>query len=283
MLAFCIAAAGPAGASDHKAKPVKEGILLAAFGTTVPEAQPALDQMEARVKAAFPGLPVRWAYTSSIVRHKLAGQGKYYDSPEVALAKMADEGFTKIGVMSLHTIPGEEFEELAETAKAASMFSSHPWIMLSDPMLLSAEDMAKAVDAIMAVIPKNRKADEAVVLMGHGTPHPANVYYMGLQYLLSQKAPGLFVGTVEGSPTLDDVRAALKAGGYKTVVLMPFMSVAGDHARNDMAGPEDDSWKSILTKDGYKCKAVLKGTAEYDEFGALWVDHLKKAMARTHP
>ncbi|MFH1136551.1 MAG: sirohydrochlorin cobaltochelatase [Pseudomonadota bacterium] len=284
LAALGLAWTGPAGASDHKDKPRREGILLAAFGTTVPEAQKAMDKMEARVKAAFPGLPVRWAYTSKIVRDKLAAQGHVFDSPEVALARMADEGFTKIGVMSLHTIPGEEYTELARTVRAASDFSERPRVVISDPLLHDAEDMDKALAAILAVIPKERQPSEAVVLMGHGTPHPANVYYMGLQYLLSKKAPGVFVGTVEGSPTLRDVQAELKAGGFKTVWLMPFMSVAGDHALNDMAGAEDDSWKSILTKAGHDCRPVLKGTAEYDEFGDLWVEHLKRAMAdRKHP
>ena len=89
----------------------------------------------------------------------------------------------------------------------------------------------------------------------------------------------MFVGTVEGAPEIGDVKAMLQAKKIKTAYLMPFMSVAGDHARNDMAGDEDDSWKSILTAAGINCVPVLKGTAEYNGIVDIWVDHLKVLMA----
>jgi sirohydrochlorin cobaltochelatase len=97
-------------------------------------------------------------------------------------------------------------------------------------------------------------------------------------YHFQQKDPNIFVGTVEGTPSIDDAKAFLLENRFKTAYLIPFMSVAGDHARNDMAGPEADSWKSILTKAGIQCKTVLKGSAEYDDIVAVWVDHLDTAF-----
>ena len=115
--------------------------------------------------------------------------------------------------------------------------------------------------------------------MGHGTPHPSNAFYAALMYHFQQKDPNIFVGTVEGFPEIDDIKAMLIKKKIKKVYLMPFMSVAGDHARNDMAGDEEDSWKSVLTAAGIECVPILKGTAEYDEIIAIWVDHLKIVMA----
>jgi len=90
--------------------------------------------------------------------------------------------------------------------------------------------------------------------------------------------PNIFVGTVEGSPEIGDIKALLEQKKIKSAYLIPFMSVAGDHARNDMSGDDDDSWKSILTKSGINCRVVLKGTAEYDNMVAIWIKHLGQAM-----
>ena len=129
-----------------------------------------------------------------------------------------------------------------------------------------------------ANIPKERKKNEAVVLMGHGTHHPSNAFYAALMFQVRLKDPNVFIGTVEGYPELDTIQMLLKKNGIKKLYLMPFMSGAGDHAKNDMAGDEEDSWKSILTKAGYQCVPILKGTAEFDNFVQIWVDHLDGAL-----
>jgi sirohydrochlorin cobaltochelatase len=134
--------------------------------------------------------------------------------------------------------------------------------------------MERAVDAILATIPKERKKDEAVVLMGHGSHHPSNAFYAALMFQVQLKDPNVFIGNVEGFPELDTIQDLLIAKKIKKAYLMPFMSVAGDHAKNDMASDEEDSWKSVLTKAGFECVPILKGTAEYDEFVDIWVDHV---------
>jgi sirohydrochlorin cobaltochelatase len=131
---------------------------------------------------------------------------------------------------------------------------------------------------MVKIIPKERSKKDAVVFMGHGTYHPANVYYAALNYHLQKLDPNVFVGTVEGWPKIDEIKSDLKKKRTKKAYLMPFMTVAGDHARNDMAGPEENSWKSILEKEGIKCVPVLKGTAEFREFVDIWVDHLRTAF-----
>jgi len=257
-----------------EAAPKKVGILLVAFGSSEASAQVSFDNIDRKVKEAYPGIPVRWAYTSHIIRNKLAQQGKMLDSPEVALAKMRDENFTHVAVASLHTIPGAEYHDLRRTVGAFKMMGGFERVILAYPLMATQEDMVRVVNAILATIPKERKKDEAVVLMGHGTHHPSNAFYAALMFQLQLRDPNIFVGTVEGYPDLGLIQELLRKKKIKKLYLMPFMSVAGDHAKNDMAGDEDDSWKSVLTKAGFECVPVLKGTAEYDEFAGIWVAHV---------
>ena len=267
-------------ASGHgKQHPKKTGILLVAFGSSVKSAQVSFQNIDRQVKKAFPNIPVRWAYTSRIIRKKLAQQGKHLDSVAVALAKMMDEGFTHVAIQSLHTIRGEEYDDMVQTARAfTTMAEGFTRIFIGEPLLSREKDLQAAAAAVLENIPEDRKPNEAVILMGHGTPHPANAFYAAFMYQLQQKDPNIFVGTVEGWPSIEEVVEWLKSKHIKKAYLMPFMSVAGDHAKNDMAGEEPDSWKSIITKSGVKCIPILKGTAEFDNMVAIWLEHLKIAM-----
>ena len=267
--------------AHEKSRLVKKGILLVAFGTSVPEARKAYDNIERMVKAAFPDVPVRWAYTSSMIRSKLARQGQPLDSMEMALAKMMEERFTHVAVQSLHVIAGWEFHELQRNAEAfGAMAGGFERITVGGPLLASQEDFTKVTDALLKNLPPARKPGEAVVYMGHGTSHPSNASYPALMYYLQRKDPVVFMGTVEESPTIEEIKQMLSVRKVKTAYLMPFMAVAGDHAANDMSGEDETSWKSILTRSGIKCIPMLKGSAEFDDITAIWVDHLKAAVYR---
>jgi sirohydrochlorin cobaltochelatase len=268
------AANGFASSGHGEKAPKKVGILLVTFGSSEESAQVSFENIDQKVKAKYPNIPVRWAYTSTIIRDKLAKQGKMLDSPEVALAKMQDEKFTHVALQSLHTIGGEEYHDLRRTVGAFKMMGGFQQIVLGYPLLATQEDMERTSDAIMTTIPKERKKSEAVVLMGHGTHHPSNAFYAALMFQMQLKDPNIFIGTVEGFPDIDLIKDLLLKKKIKKAYLIPFMSVAGDHAKNDMAGDEDDSWKSILTKAGIKCVPILKGSAEFDAFVDIWVDHL---------
>jgi len=261
-------------------KPVKKGILLVAFGSSYPQAQASFENIQAEVNESFPDVPVRWAYTSKIIRHKLAKEGKELDSVPMALARMMDEDFTHVAVQSLHTIGGAEFHDLMSIVNGfESMSGGFQKILLGYPLLASSQDLEAVRDAMLDNIPEERAADEAVIFMGHGTHHPSNAFYQAMAYLFQEKDPNVYVGTVEGSQSLEDILAELKAKGIDKAYLMPFMSVAGDHIRNDMAGEGDDSWKSILNAEGIETESVLKGTAEFDNIVDIWVDHLKGAYS----
>ena len=279
ILTLLVFSAGLAAASHGEKKEQKTGILLVAFGSSEESAQVSFENIDKKVKATYPDIPVKWAFTSHIIRKKLAGQGKNLDSPEVALAKMMDEGFTHVAVQSLHTIGGAEYHDLRKVVGSFKTMGGFESIILGYPMMASQKDMERTVEAIMSTLPAERKKDEAVVLMGHGTHHPSNAFYGALAFQLQLKDPNVYVGTVEGYPDLDLILSMLKKNNIKKAYLMPFMSVAGDHAKNDMAGDEDDSWKTIISKTGVECVPILKGTAEYDVFVDIWVDHLKGPLS----
>lgn len=276
---FLVASLGYAKGHGTTKTP-KEAILLVAFGTSVPEAQKALDQIDAQVKKAFPDVQVTWAYTSKIIRKKLAKEGKNLDPPTVALAKLMEDGYTRILVASLHSLPGVEFHDLGRDVEAFKSLAgpSGGKVFLSRPLLSSRENMEAVAKAVIKEVPKNRKPEDAVLLMGHGSEHhPGDAVYAALNYWMEGIDPKVFVGTVEGQPQIDYIIPKLKKVGTKKVFLMPLMAVAGDHARNDLCGDEKDSWRSVLENEGFKVECVLKGTGEMPEVVDVWMANMKRA------
>jgi sirohydrochlorin cobaltochelatase len=185
-----------------------------------------------------------------------------------------------VAVQSLHMIPGAEFHDTYVNAKMfGEMIGGFNKVIVSYPLFADNEHMDRVVDLIIAnMIPKTRTPDEAVVLMGHGTHHPSDAIYSAMMYKFQKKDANIYVGTVEGSPTFDDVKEMLVAKGIKKAYLIPLMTVAGDHATNDMAGPDDDSWINMLKAVGIEGIPVLKGVAEFDVLANVWIDNLRSAM-----
>ncbi|CAO0820945.1 Sirohydrochlorin cobaltochelatase CbiKP [Desulfarculales bacterium] len=269
-------------AAEHGAvQPGKKAILLVSFGTSVPQARQVFAKIEDAAKARFPGVEVRWVFTAKKIRHKLAQEGQVILAPAQALANLAEDGYTQVAVQSLHIIPGEEFEDLKETARRfAGMPKGLKQVEVGPPLLMSSEDMQRVARAMLTHAPKERRPQEALVFIGHGTPHQANAVYAAMAYHLQKLDPHTSLATVEGFPSLEAVQQELKARGNKKAWLIPLMSVAGDHAQNDMAGKEADSRASRLGQAGIDCQPVLKGMAEYPEVVALWMEHLQQAWDR---
>lgn len=278
-LSLVLTLAAPAVAGHDGRKEPKRAIVVAAFGTSVPEAAPAIARMVERVKAAYPGVPVTLCYTAAMIRARLAKAGTPVPSPAEALAALPDAGVTDVALMSLQTIPGSEYHDLVRTAAAFSRLPKGlSRVEVSAPLLFEKDDFPAVAKALLIAAPKERKPGEAVVFVGHGAEHPANMAYPALQYSLWRIDPNAFVATVEGIPSFADVVADLKARGVQRAWLMPLFAVAGDHARNDMAGREKDSLASALAAAGIEAKAVLSGTAEHDAVAAVWLTHLKTAF-----
>ena len=250
----------------------KSAILVVSFGTSMPEAQKAIDNLVDTVKKEFPSVDVRLSFTSNIIRRKIQKeQGKFIPTPSQALAQLNDEGYSYVTVAPTHMIPGEEYDEVADVAGAfGSMMGKFGFdeINVCRPFLDGVKECEAFADILIKRFAKQLEdKSTGIVLMGHGTPeHFANAQYLQLQSALNQKAYGrFFVGTVEASPSIDDVMADLKRHSDITkLVLSPLMIVAGDHANNDLAGKDDDeSWLNVLKKNGWNDVSVyLSGLGE---------------------
>lgn len=256
---------------------MKRGILLVAFGSTAADTQAVYERVEERVCTHYPETPIRWAYTSPTVRKRWAERGRALDSPEAALAGMGREGFADLSILSLHVIAGRDFHNLYKTIQAFGRTGPVESIRVGLPLLADQKETARVASAVLSTLPRERKPGEAVVLMGHGTAHPANAAYAALMFEIQRKDPLVFIGCVSGYPELPDILALLAGKKARKVYLLPFMAVAGEHALRDMAGDEGGSWKSTLGSVGIQCVPVLKGIAEHDVFVDIWVGHLKSA------
>ncbi len=254
-----------------------DAILLVTFGTSDQEAKKAFANIERLAKEKFPGHEIRWAYTSEMIRKKLAKKGESFDSPEEAVKKLKEAGIRKVFVQSLHIIPGVEFHEVV---KAVSQFKNDfEKITVSPPLLNSMDDVRKSVRIMLSKVPSERKKEDAVLFMGHGSEkHPSDMIYVAAAYDLEKSGDNAFLATVEGNPSFNEILNELNEKKIKKVYLMPFMSVAGDHAKNDMAGDSPDSWKSLLSKNRIESVPVMKGMAEYDEIVNIWLEHLDKTI-----
>ena len=250
----------------------KSAILIVSFGTSMPEARKAIDNLVNAAKNSFPDSEVRLAFTSNIIRRKLAREfNENVSNPVEALAKLNDEGFNKVFVMPTHIIPGEEYDEIKNVCEAFQTLKGKygfEKLKLGVPFMNSSEDCARMAEILISRFKTQLEDKETgIVLMGHGTPeHFANALYSLLQVELDKKLYGrFFVGTVEASPEIDDVVANLKRHPeIKKLVLSPLMIVAGDHANNDLAGEDDEeSWLNVLKSKGYEnISAYLVGLGE---------------------
>lgn len=275
-------------ASPHgRARPDRAGILVVSFGTSVPEARRAIDNLVDSAKEAFPEAEVRLAFTSNIIRRKIAReQNVGIPTPAEALARMQDEGITRVCVMPSHIIPGEEYDDIRSVVDAfASIRGKYGFrrIALGSPYLHSVPDCDRMAEILAARFGR-RLEDEgtAIVLMGHGTPtHSANAMYCQLQLALDRIADGrFFIGTVEAAPTIEDVvRGLKKHPSVGRLVLSPLMIVSGDHANNDMAGPDDDSWLHRLRREGYEdVEPHLVGLGEDPRMAEVFVERIREML-----
>lgn len=265
--------------SPVSAETGKKAILVISFGTSYADTREVtIEACENVIKEAFPEYETRRAFTSNIIIKILKERDNILiDTPQEALEKLQAEGFSEVIVQPLHIIPGAEFHDVVAMVKQYE--SAFETIRLGMPLLATTHDYMAAVDAIAAQLPE-MEDNEAVVFMGHGTHHPANAAYPALERVFEDKGfSQVFVGTVEGYPELDHVIQRLQMHEVEKVMLMPFMLVAGDHAQNDMAGDEEDSWKMQLKKEGFLVDTYLHGLGENAEIQKIYVQHIQDAIA----
>lgn len=263
------------GGTKTVSKETKKAILAVSFGTSHNDTRKiTIDAIEQDMQAAFPDYALYRAWTSKMIIKKVnAGDGVHICNVKEAMEKMLQDGITDVLVQPTHVINGIENDLMKEDALAfQEQFHS---ISFGDPLLTSEQDNLAVIDAITSEF-KTLTKDEVLVLMGHGTTHYANAIYAALDYTFKDKGySNIFLGTVEAYPTMESLLKMVHAYQPKKVVLAPFMIVAGDHAKNDMASDEPDSWYSQFKAAGYDVEPVLKGLGEYTGIRKLFIEHLK--------
>lgn len=254
----------------------KKGLLAISFGTSVAATRPrTLQAVEDALRDAFPDRRFYRAWTSSVLRRKLEREeGQKIFSVEEALAQMAADGVTDALVQPTHLLPGEEFRVTEEAVRAcAGRFAS---LALGRPLLSEETDVAALAAALEAAWPTPE--GELLALMGHGSAEMTFPVYTLLD--AQMKRDGFLracVGTVEFEPGIAPVLERVRAEKPRRVHLAPLLLVAGDHAVNDMAGDEPDSWKNQIARAGAEPVCHLVGLGEYEAVRALFVRHARQA------
>ncbi len=273
-LALLLGCAGFAGAEETK--PV---ILMVSFGTSYNDSREiTIGAIEEDVQAAYPDWEVRRAFTAQTVIDILDKRdGLKIDNVVEAMERLVADGVKKVVIQPTHIMNGYEYDDvMAEIAPYADRFEA---FAVGTPLLTHEQDYEKVIAALLANHEHAGSTDVALVYMGHGTEHFANAAYSQLENMMHADGyENAFVGTVEGFPALDNVLAKIAAYGAQKVVLAPLMVVAGDHANNDMAGDEADSWKTAFTAAGYEVECVLEGLGQNSAVRALYVEHVQDAI-----
>lgn len=250
----------------------KTAILIISFGTSYENTrEKTIGAVERAINKEFRDADIFRAFTSNIIINKMKKNGIYIDTVCEALERIYKIGYTHVYCQPTHIIGGEEYDKLCSDILK---FNNHFVLLkIGKPLLYNTSNFSKLIEALKGVIEFSE--DTAYVLMGHGTEHTANMAYPAFDYWLKQSGyPNVFVGTVEGYPTLDTVISQLDRKSYSNVILIPMMLVAGDHVQNDMAGENDNSWKSILIKHGYNVITKLNGLGEYEQLHSLYIQHI---------
>ena len=249
----------------------KKAILIVSFGTSYENTRKrTIDAIERDIADAFPACPAYRAWTSKMIIAKLKKRdGIIIHTVKEAMEQMLLDGVT-------HVINGIENDQMkADALSFRDRFSS---IVFGNPLLTTEEDNQAVVQAVADEF-QGMDQETALVLMGHGTEHYANSVYAALDYRFKDMGhKNIFLGTVEAYPALDSLLRAADSFQPKKIVLAPFMIVAGDHAQNDLAGEDPDSWMNRLSSEGYKVTPVLKGLGEYPEIRRILIDHVQQAM-----
>lgn len=256
----------------------EQELLVVSFGTSYNDNRRlTIGAIEEAMEEAFPDYTVRRAFTSQIIiDHVARRDGITMDNVEQALNRAMENGVKRLVIQPTHLMDGLEYHDLVdEVAQYADAFEQ---ISIGKPLLTSEADFQAVTAAITQATEAYDDGQTAICLMGHGTEAASNSVYGKLQDTLTQgNYEHYYVGTVEATPTLEDVLNQVQAGSDRRVILEPLMVVAGDHANNDMAG-DTDSWKTAFEEAGYEVVCVIKGLGELEAIQNLYVQHAQAAI-----
>ena len=285
-LVGCASATAPAQDSGQNATQAqatvqpKPAIVVTSFGTSYASSRHAtIGAIESDIREAFPGYDVRRAFTSQIIiDHIEKDTGRHIDNFEEAMDKLVSEGVREVVVQPTHLMDGFEYQDVKKSLE--SYQDKFDKCALGAPLLASKEDQVAVAHAVHDAMARFEDDDTAICLMGHGTEAESNSLYATMQEVFDAEGfKNYFIATVEATPTFADAAKAAKDAGYTKAVLRPFMVVAGDHANNDMADPEDpESFVSVMTEAGFEVQCVIEGLGQLDAIDEVYVKHVQDAI-----
>ena len=255
-----------AGSQAQGAPAGRPAVLLIAYGSCVATALGVLHDFENRVRERYPGIPVRWAYTSDQIRSRLA----------VQVRRKSDSVASPIVAQPLQIVPATENEVVEGVSQSVSR-ELGVMVSVGAPLLASMADVHLCVQAMLSHLPAGRAVHEDVIFVGHGASHHAQARYAELSRLIAAFDPCVHVATLSGDMPLEGLVPQLSS---RRVFLVPLLASVGRHTLMDIAGPEPDSLKSFLTSMGHDCVAIREGVLQHKAFADIWLSHLDAAMAR---
>ncbi len=271
----------PAAATEAAGEP-KPVILVVSFGTSYNDSRHiTIGAIEDTIRERYyPDYEVRRAFTAQIIIDKLAERdGVTIDNVEQALDRIVADGVKTLIVQPTHLMAGYEFTDLANALTGYA--DKIDDIVLGRPLLDSDEDYERVIEAIVGDSADYDDGETAICLMGHGTEADSNADYAKLQEMLTDAGYSqYFVGTVEATPSFDDVVSAVEAAGFTKALLRPLMVVAGDHANNDMADTEDpDSFASKMEAAGIETSCLIEGLGQIEAIDNIYASHVEASIA----
>lgn len=245
----------------------KAALVMVHFGTTHEDTrEKTIDALNSRVQKEYPNLDFFEAYTSRIIIKRLNDRGIKKNNPLEVLKALKEKGYTHVLLQPTKIIDGVEMESLYRNAN--SMLKSFKDIRVGSPLLYEPEDYSNLIQ----ILTKDISEDRAYIFVGHGTYDPTTAQYAMMDYMFKAKGyKNCIVGTIEGYPTFEDGLQQVKQLNTKQITLIPLMFVAGDHAKNDIAG----EWKELLEAEGYKVDAIMAGLGENPAIQKLYINHIE--------
>ncbi len=271
---------GPDGDNPRNQDGIGENeMLVVSFGTSYnDQRKDSIGAIEEALEQEFTDYSIRRAFTSQIViDHIKERDGEVIDNVKEALDRAVKNGVKNLVVIPTHLMNGNEYTELEQQlAEYADSFEN---VTLGKQLLDTDDDFEYVMDAIVDDAMDYEDGETAICFMGHGTDAESNQVYTKLQKLLEEEGnEDYYIGTVEAKPDVNDILAAIKDKEYTRVVLKPLMVVGGDHANNDMAGDEPDSWKSIFTAAGYEVICETSGLGCNEDIRDIYIEHAQNAV-----
>ena len=254
---------------------MERGIIVASFGTTHRDTlERSIEVIERRIAKIFEKDMVLRAFTSRLIISRLKKRDDYsVDNPIEALEKLKRNKIKKVYIQPILIIPGHEYNKLIKEVEEFSGANRDMDIKIGKPLLYDDKDYEDVIDALD--LSQDIKT-QASIYMGHGSYHKADYVYDKLEKIIRAKGyDNVFIGTVEGEKTIDEIVDKLLDKGIKQATLKPFMYVAGDHAKNDMASDDEDSWKSIIERNKIEAGVEMRALGEIEAIQDIFIQHLQ--------